>query len=64
MKRFIVAVLSFLMIGSFLTACATMPEHQRGAATKMGKPRQAQEEVVPNQTQEAVVPKDATSQSK
>ena len=65
MKRFFVAVLYCLMIGSFLTACATaIPGHQRGASTKMGKPRQAQEQVVPSQGQEEVVPKDGTSQSK
>jgi len=65
MKRFFVAVLSCLIIGSFLTACATaMPEHQRGAATKMGMPRQAQEQVVTSPGQEEVVPKDGTSQSK
>ncbi|MBN2514108.1 MAG: hypothetical protein JXB18_14310 [Sedimentisphaerales bacterium] len=64
MKNFFVAVLYCLMIGSFLTACTTIPEHQRGAYTKMGKPRQAQEQVAPSQTQEQVAPKDVTSQPK
>ena len=65
MARFFVVVLSCLMIGSFITSCATaLPEHQRGAATKMGSPRQAQEQVAPSHAQEQVVPKDGTSQSK
>lgn len=65
MKRFVEAVLFCLIIGSFIASCATaLPEHQRGAATKMGKPRQAQEEVAPPQTQGEIPPKDSSSQSK
>jgi len=65
MKLFWVKVLSCLMISSFLASCASaLPEHQRGAATKMGVPRQAQEEVVPSQAPGAVVPQEGTSQSK
>jgi len=64
MKRFFVAVLSCLMIGSFLISCATVTPGKEGAFTKMGAPRQAQEEVAPSQTQEAVVPKGGSSQSK
>jgi hypothetical protein len=64
MKRFIVAVLSCLMIGSFLTSCATVPPDKQGAYTKKGMPRQAQEQVVTSPGQEEVVPKDGTSQSK
>jgi len=55
MKRFLAAVLACFMIGSFLTACASVTPEKSGASTKMGKPRQAQEEVVP---------KDNTSQAK
>jgi len=50
MKRFFVAVISCLTIGLFLTACATIPPEKKGAYTKMGKPKQAQEEVVPDNT--------------
>lgn len=74
MKRYLAAVLSCLMIGSLFAACATaLPEHQRGAATKMGKPRQAQEQVVPKdgspqptapQTQDEEERKDNPTKSK
>lgn len=74
MRRFLIAVLSCLMIGSFLTSCATaLPEHQRGAQTKRGMPRQAQEQVVPEggtsqsvppQTQDEDNPKNTPSKSK
>jgi hypothetical protein len=48
MKRFVIAVFFCLMLGSFLASCATaVPEHQRGAYTKRGMPRQAQEQVAP-----------------
>jgi hypothetical protein len=74
MKRYWVMALSFLMIGSLLTACATaVPEHQRGAYTKRGMPRQAQEQVVPEagtsqsaqpQNQDEAAPKDSAPTSK
>lgn len=74
MKRYLAVALSLLMIGSLLTACATaVPEHQRGAYTKMGAPRQAQEQVVPeagtsqstqSQNQDEAAPKDGAPKSK
>ncbi|MBN2254495.1 MAG: hypothetical protein JW736_02195 [Deltaproteobacteria bacterium] len=64
MRQLFVAVLCSIMIGSFFAACATAPEYQRGASTKMGKPRQAQEQVVPSQGQEAAAPQESTSPSK
>lgn len=47
MKRFFVAVVSCFMVGLFLTACATVTPDKKGAYTKKGMPRPAQEEVVP-----------------
>jgi hypothetical protein len=49
MKRFFVTVLCCLVIGSFLTACTAATPDKKGASTKMGKPRPAQEQVVPDQ---------------
>lgn len=50
MKRFFVAVVSCLIIGLFLAACATTANDKRGLGGKKGMPRQAQEEVVPEST--------------
>jgi hypothetical protein len=46
MKRFFVAVVFCLTIGSFLAACATTADDKRGSGGKKSIPRQAQEEVV------------------
>lgn len=50
MKRFFVAVVFCLMIGSFLVACATPANDKRGYGGKKSMPRPAQEEVVPEST--------------
>jgi len=47
MKRFFVAVIFCLTIGSFLVACATTATDKRGSGGKKNAPRPAQEEVVP-----------------
>lgn len=49
MKRFFLAVVFCLMIGSFLAACATTANDKRGSGGKKSIPRQAQEEVVPQE---------------
>jgi hypothetical protein len=50
MKRYFAAVLSCIMIGLFLTACATATPDKRGYGGKKSMPKQAQEEVVPDYT--------------
>lgn len=47
MKRFFLAVASFVTIGLFLAACASTSGDRRGEGGKKSMPRSAQEEVVP-----------------
>ncbi len=46
MKRFFVAVVCCLTIGSFLVACATTASDKRGYGGKKSRSQQAQEQVV------------------
>ena len=66
MKRFCAAVVFCFVIGSFIAACATTANDNRGNGGKMSRPKPAREEVVPNQpapapTDEAVYPQDTPS---
>ena len=54
MKRFFVAVVFCLMIGSLLASCAATSTDKRGYGGKKSAPKQAQEEVID---------KDSTTQS-
>lgn len=72
MKRFFTAVVFCLVIGSFITACATTINDKRGYGGKKSMPKPAQEQVVPqdsasqpapSQTQDADAPTDSPSKS-
>ena len=73
MKRFFIAVLFCLMIGSLISACATTTDDKRGYGGKKSMPKPAREEIIPGDetsqaaptpADEAVSPRNTPPESK